>query len=97
MENYNRSHPEKRINEVFIANIRNIDFSLIIFKSKRRGLTAYDFNGEKIDSENFFPVFASSSEVGQVMKNLGVVNFEDLDVFKKATKTNHSRHLRGVI
>lgn len=65
------AHPETRCGEIFLGNFSGESFVEIRWKSKRRGMVAYDIDGRTIDSPGFFPVFAETSELGeQITKSL---------------------------
>lgn len=70
-KDFNKTHPELREGEVFIANIfpdrksigddNRTDVECIGWKSKRVGKKAYDINGQHM--EDTLPVFAQRSEL----------------------------------
>ncbi len=61
MASFNNNHPEKRESEVFLTNIDDINFPKIKWKSKRRGNTAYNSNGNVVSGLR--PVFAEWEEL----------------------------------
>jgi hypothetical protein len=56
------SHPEAKENEIFITNSSEETYHIIKWKSKRRGMYAYDKKWNLL-SDIKFPVFALRSEV----------------------------------
>jgi|GEM_PF-2507220 len=61
---FNRNHPERKDDEVFITNSDSEDFSDIGWKTKRYGVDAYDIHGKRFSEyPRTFPVFAKISEI----------------------------------
>lgn len=56
-------HPEIRNGEIFFRNMTEAQFELLTWRSKRRGVTAYDEDGQIIGAANWFPIFVKSSEL----------------------------------
>jgi len=56
-------HPEIRNGEVFFKNMTEQQFELLAWHSKRRGVTAYDGNGDFLDRNDWFPVFVKAREL----------------------------------
>lgn len=56
-----KQHPEQGSDEVFIVNADDKGFSRIGWKTKRKGIIAYNFLGIKING--VFPVFAKKHEL----------------------------------
>lgn len=73
---FNKSHPERAPDEVFIDNTDFEGFSAIGWSTKRRGSVAYSFTGEKksTDSNELFPVFVKISEIRNSDKGAGILS-----------------------
>ncbi len=63
-------HPERLENEIFFTNCSLWQFENIKFNSKRKGDIAYDGNGEKLNLDDWFPVFIKVSELIATNKTL---------------------------
>lgn len=50
-------HPELQQGEVWIGNMTEKIFQQKKYKSKRKGEVAYDSSGNKIEGDEYFPVF----------------------------------------
>jgi len=63
LTNIDQNHPERLRDEVFLINIRGDSNQLrqISWRTKRRGIIAYDTNDMRI--ENHFPVFIKKQEI----------------------------------
>lgn len=57
------SHPELRDSEVLFLNSNKVNFDNLKFETKRNGSVAYDGVGNKLDHDNWFPVFLQEEEV----------------------------------
>lgn len=57
-------HPECRTDEIFLSNADEFTFSMISYKTKRKGIISYDINGEEIGDQwpGSFPVFVNKEE-----------------------------------
>jgi len=62
-QDFNKSHPERRSDEVFLANVPDEDWARLPWETKRIGKTAFDFDGNRIS--NVRPVFVAKKEVGR--------------------------------
>lgn len=72
---FNRFHPEKGIEEVFVTNIKEGEEDSVRWETKRVGDIAYDSYGKKI--ENAHPVFVQALEL---LKNkINPYTFNDLE------------------
>ena len=56
------SHPETREGELFFLNTNTAGFENIRYNSKRKGIIAYDGEGNRQNAADWFPVFASIKE-----------------------------------
>lgn len=67
MAEFNKSHPERGDDEVFITNADSESYSGVGWKTKRKGVTAYDLKGEPLGTRwhGSFPVFAKQDEIRQ--------------------------------
>jgi hypothetical protein len=62
--NFERDHPERASDEVYIANTDQEDVIDIGWKTKRAGNIAYDIRGKKIGQyPKVFPIFVKISEI----------------------------------
>lgn len=71
--NFNKNHPERLDDEVFITNADNeinfpkgkSSYQVIGWKTKRRGNVAYDINGKPLENRwpESFPVFVKQEEI----------------------------------
>ncbi len=63
--NFNKKHPECQSDEVFVGNTDQSDWSHIDWKTKRKGHTAYDIDGNPLNKlrPGLFPVFVKKSEI----------------------------------
>jgi hypothetical protein len=57
-------HPEAKEDEMFITNATVLSYDIVKWKTKRRGINAYDQNGKHLPQ--MFPVFAKREEVEAV-------------------------------
>ena len=57
-----KQHPEIREGEFYLGNFTEDGYSKIGWKTKRRGVHAYDIDGDPIRCGTF-PVFAKKSEL----------------------------------
>lgn len=55
-------HPELKEGEVFLINSNSNKYTLINWKTKRHGITAYNIRNEMLD-HTYFPVFVQRSEL----------------------------------
>lgn len=57
-------HPETGDREVFLSNANQASYQVWDFKTKRRGIRAYDGNGRPLVSrDDLFPVFIAEKEI----------------------------------
>ncbi len=63
-------HPELSKNEVFFINANTEGFLMMEFRTKRRGVQAYDGCGNKLLSADWFPVFLQLSELKKLNLSL---------------------------
>jgi len=66
------THPELQKGEVFFSNMSTQDFENLLYQSKRRGMTAYNGEGSRQTSEDWFPVFVAREELE--ISNLNLVD-----------------------
>lgn len=70
---FNKNHPERQEDEVFITNADKEEFKDFFWKTKRMGIVAYTLHGKKIPrSRELFPVFVKirelkSSKKGEIL------------------------------
>lgn len=64
---FNKTHPERRDDEVFITNADNWTWPKIGWQSKRQGKVAYSRDGKPLGAlwRGAFPVFAKKDEIRQ--------------------------------
>lgn len=63
LRNFNKSHPEKLEDEIFLTNATHSGFENLRWRTKRLGVTAFDENGERVDPQfGLFPVFVKRLE-----------------------------------
>ncbi|MCB9809271.1 hypothetical protein H6776_02620 [Candidatus Nomurabacteria bacterium] len=60
---FNKSHPERKDDEVFVGNANEYGFQNIGWETKRKGKQAYYSTGDMYPDKSYFPVFASASEI----------------------------------
>ncbi|MEY4440808.1 MAG: hypothetical protein RLY49_434 [Candidatus Parcubacteria bacterium] len=67
MQDFNRNHPERHEDEVFIGNFFDEDgesaFEQIGWQTKRRGLNTYTKDRKLIFIDGTYPVFVKKSEI----------------------------------
>lgn len=56
-------HPETQQGEVFFVNAHDADFEVMSWTSKRKGLHTYDGEGNRIEHDDWFPVFIQKKEL----------------------------------
>jgi hypothetical protein len=86
MAQFNENHPEKRPDETFVTNASIDGFNKNIFKTKRLGLVAYTVYGDNMNSKMLFPLFASSKEVENVIKEQGCTELRQVNFYKTNSK-----------
>ncbi len=69
-------HPELRNGEVFFTNSDKASFGKMSWKTKRLGAQAYNGVGEKIQHEDWCPVFLQESEMRKLNESLAEVRRE---------------------
>lgn len=57
------THLEKKDSEIFLGNFTQEQYEDVRWKTKRRGLTAFNLFGEVIEPQETFPVFVSRREL----------------------------------
>ena len=62
-QDFNKSHPERKPDEVFLANVPVDDWPRLPWETKRIGKAAFDFDGNRIS--DLRPVFVTMAEVGR--------------------------------
>ncbi len=65
-------HPEMEKGEIFFTNTNQKGFESMGFKTKRRGVTTYNANGQLFKREDWFPVFISREELNQSNPSLKI-------------------------
>lgn len=80
----NQNHPEQRENEVFLTNLNKEYFENLLpeefryayerigYRSKRKGVTAYDVNGNILHGS--YPVFVDKDEHDEIMQRVAEFN-----------------------
>lgn len=56
-------HPEKKEDEIFVTNATLKTFAQMGWRSKRKGLVAYDGVGVMLNVGNWFPIFVKKKEL----------------------------------
>ena len=56
-------HPELQEEEVFLGYGGLTCFRILGWKTKRRGIVAYDTQGNPLQKKDFFPIFVHRSEM----------------------------------
>jgi hypothetical protein len=72
-------HPEQKKGEIFFTNSNYKAFDTFHLSSKRRGVFAYDGEGNLLSHEDWFPVFISEHELKNAKESLSFLRME----FKK--------------
>lgn len=72
-KDFNKNHPERLDDEVFITNTddysgfegRRSSYDAVGWETKRKGIVAYDINGKPLGQRwsGSFPVFAKKAEI----------------------------------
>jgi len=65
--NYNETHPELKEGEMFLTNSSFENYTLIGWRTKRRGIQAYTIDGEELIMIR--PVFVQKEEYEEGMKD----------------------------
>lgn len=66
IKDFEKDHPERKEDEVYITNTDEEDYHDIGWKTKRHGIDAYDLSGKKFgEFPRVFPVFVKISEIKQ--------------------------------
>ena len=72
VEDAMESHPELREGEIFLSNVDDEHYPRIKWKTKRRGIVAYDRDGNIIEKrKGLRPVFVQADEYFTDMKTYG--------------------------
>lgn len=72
LKNFNKTHPELREGEIFLANCSESDFRIMTWQTKRCGRIAYDFHGNKITYLGVYPVFIKLEELEKAGSNFNM-------------------------
>lgn len=56
-------HPELKSGEVLLRNMTQAEFTALDYETKRRGMSAYDGEGNPIAHADWLPVFLHAKEV----------------------------------
>lgn len=75
-------HPELNPNEIFLFNCESTLFQLLPFKSKRQGLVPYSGIGNKIEAQNFHPVFILETELHENPMSLVEIRRHYLPIYR---------------
>ncbi|MEK7612395.1 MAG: hypothetical protein AAB407_03580 [Patescibacteria group bacterium] len=59
------THPETHSGEVFFINLTSTMFEKLSLRTKRKGNTAHDGEGNKLDHADWWPVFVQVSELSE--------------------------------
>ena len=59
----NFTHPEIKEGEILFTNSNQKGFDMMDWKSKRKGLVAFDGNGLLTNNDDWFPVFIKKDEL----------------------------------
>lgn len=76
-------HPEIRINEYFLSNLTYEQFEALTYKTKRKGIVAYDGSGNELGIDDWFPAFVNKHEIVIVNRDLYSARKEFREKFEK--------------
>lgn len=71
MQTTSFTHPEKKYDELFISNVSHSIFNSTNLNSKRLGKSSFDGQGNRIYSNDWFPMFVKSKELDTYNISLG--------------------------
>lgn len=64
------NHPETNPGEMFFSNAHKGDFDKLKYISKRLGTTAYDGEGNRLDTDDWLPIFILKKEIKKTGQSL---------------------------
>lgn len=79
-------HPEKKEDEVFFTNASGRQFKWMRWVTKRKGVLAYDGEGNPLNQKNWFPVFIKKEELDQTKADLKTERKTFWQVVKQLTQ-----------